>query len=162
MVSVLGERFTVFEVPGHTVDHIAYYSADEEALFWGDTLLVGGCGRVFEGTPPQMRASLEKLSRLPAATRVFCAHEYTLANLHFATLVEPENVDLQEFLVVCEQQRALDQPTVPSRIGAELRYNPFLRWDSPSIRQTLKDQGRLSEDTPDGVFAAVREWKNTA
>ena len=162
MVSVLGERFTVFEVPGHTVDHIAYYSADEEALFCGDTLFVGGCGRVFEGTPPQMRASLEKLSRLPAATRVFCAHEYTLANLHFATLVEPENVDLQEFLVVCEQQRALDQPTVPSRIGAELRYNPFLRWDSPAIRQTLKDQGRLSEDTPDGVFAAVREWKNTA
>ena len=161
-VSVLGETFTVFEVPGHTVDHIAYYSADEEALFCGDTLFVGGCGRVFEGTPPQMRASLEKLSQLPTATRVFCAHEYTLANLHFATLVEPDNADLREFLAVCEQQRAVDEPTVPSRIGAELRYNPFLRWDSPSIRQTLQEQGRLIEDTPDGVFAAVREWKNTA
>ena len=123
-VSVLGERFTVFEVPGHTVDHIAYYSADEEALFCGDTLFVGGCGRVFEGTPPQMRASLEKLSR-PAATRVFCAHEYTLANLHFATLVEPDNVDLQEFLAVCEQQRALINPLCRQGSGESCATTPF-------------------------------------
>ena len=115
----------------------------------------------FEAATPDAGIARETESAA-GGDRVFCAHEYTLANLHFATLVEPENVDLQEFLVVCEQQRALDQPTVPSRIGAELRYNPFLRWDSPSIRQTLKNQGRLSEDTPDGVFAAVREWKNTA
>lgn len=161
-VSVLGEDFSVLAVPGHTLDHIAYYSRGEQALFCGDTLFVGGCGRVFEGTPPQMRASLSKLTQLPADTRVFCAHEYTLANLHFAQLVEPDNADLSRFLSACEKRRQNNQPTVPSLIGEELAYNPFLRWDSPAVRQTLADAGRLIEDTPDGVFTAVREWKNNA
>jgi hydroxyacylglutathione hydrolase len=109
-----------------------------------------------------MRASLQKLSQLPPDTRIFCAHEYTLANLHFATLVEPENRDLQAFLKWCEERRRVDQPTVPSLIGDELAHNPFLRLDSPEIHQTLVASGRLIDDTPDGVFTAVREWKNNA
>ena len=161
-ISVLGVDFEVLAVPGHTLDHIAYYSSAEKALFCGDTLFVGGCGRVFEGTPSQMRMSLQKLSQLPPDTRIFCAHEYTLANLHFATLVEPENRDLQGFLKRCEERRQADQPTVPSLIGDELAHNPFLRWDSPEIHQTLVASGRLIDDTPDGVFTAVREWKNNA
>ena len=161
-VSVLGVDFSVLAVPGHTLDHIAYHSGGEKALFCGDTLFVGGCGRVFEGTARQMRASLSKLARLPADTRIFCAHEYTLANLHFAQLVEPDNADLARFIGACEDRRQNDQPTVPSLIGEELTYNPFLRWDSPAVRQTLADTGRLMDDTPDGVFTAVREWKNNA
>ena len=161
-VPVLGSMFRVLAVPGHTLDHIAFYCGDQDLLFCGDTLFVGGCGRVFEGTPSQMRASLAKLSGLPSATRVFCAHEYTLSNLRFAALVEPDNQALQQTLRECEERRRQEQPTVPSLMGDELRYNPFLRWSSPAIRQTLADQGRLVDDSDDGVFAAVREWKNTA
>lgn len=161
-VSVLGVAFSVLNVPGHTLDHIAYYSPAEQALFCGDTLFVGGCGRVFEGTPPQMRASLEKLSRLPADTLIFCAHEYTLANLRFARLVEPENTELANFLSACERKREQNEPTVPSRISDELSCNPFLRWQSPEILKTLEAAGRLIDDSPDGIFTAVREWKNTA
>ena len=161
-VSVLGVDFSVLNVPGHTLDHIAYYSPAEQALFCGDTLFVGGCGRIFEGTPPQMRESLEKLRGLPPETLIFCAHEYTLANLRFARLVEPENSTLSAFLSACESKRANDEPTVPSRISDELACNPFLRWDSPEVRETLKTAGKLAEDTADGIFTAVREWKNTA
>ena len=161
-VSVLGTDFDVLDVPGHTLDHIAYYSPTQQALFCGDTLFVGGCGRVFEGTPPQMRASLEKLSRLPGDTSIFCAHEYTLANLRFARLVEPENAVLRDFLATCEQKREQNEPTVPSTISVELSCNPFLRWDSPDIRKTLEASGRLIDDSPDGIFTAVREWKNSA
>ena len=160
--SVLGVDFSVLNVPGHTLDHIAYYSATERVLFCGDPLFVGGCGRVFEGTPPQMRGSLEKLRRLPPDTLIFCAHEYTLANLRFARLVEPNNSALREFLSACEAKRANDQPTVPSSISDELSCNPFLRWESPEIVKTLEASGRLTDDSPDGVFTAVREWKNTA
>ncbi|MDG2459598.1 MAG: hydroxyacylglutathione hydrolase [Luminiphilus sp.] len=161
-VEVLGTTFDVLAVPGHTLDHIAYFSEFEKALFCGDTLFVGGCGRVFEGTAPQMRASLKKLAQLPSDTRAFCAHEYTLANLRFALQVEPGNQMLREKLRACEDKRRDNIPTVPSLIGEEIGYNPFLRWDSDAIRHTLLKQERLLEDTEDGVFAAVREWKNTA
>ena len=109
-----------------------------------------------------MRGSLEKLRGLPLETLIFCAHEYTLANLRFARLVEPNNRALSAFLSDCEVKRANDEPTVPSRISDELACNPFLRWDSTEVRDTLKAAGRLTEDTADGVFTAVREWKNTA
>jgi len=161
-VNVLGVEFSVLAVPGHTLDHIAFYSESEEVIFCGDTLFVGGCGRVFEGSPPQMRQSLEKLRQLPPQTRIFCAHEYTLANLHFARLVEPSNQRLEAFLEHCEQRRRDSLPTVPSLLGAECEYNPFLRWDSPAVRATLKERGRLDDDTYDAVFTAVREWKNQA
>lgn len=162
VVSVLGVDFSVLEVPGHTLDHIAFYSESQGALFCGDTLFVGGCGRVFEGNPPQMRRSLEKLRQLPAETRIFCAHEYTLANLHFARLVEPNNQRLQTFLEECEEKRRTSLSTVPSLLGAEREYNPFLRWDEPDVLGTLKRLGRLQDDSHDAVFTAVREWKNQA
>ena len=130
-VSVLGTDFDVLNVPGHTLDHIAYYSPNQQALFCGDTLFVGGCGRVFEGTPPQMRASLEKLSRLPGDTSIFCAHEYTLANLRFARLVEPENAELRDFWRAvsrnvsrtsrrCPPQLASSCPAILSCVGIAL------------------------------------------
>ncbi|MDA8679527.1 hydroxyacylglutathione hydrolase [Luminiphilus sp.] len=161
-VVVLGESFEVLEVPGHTLDHIAYHCPAQSALFCGDTLFVGGCGRVFEGTTTQMRASLAKLSALPTDTRIYCAHEYTLGNLAFAQIVEPGNLELAAFVAACQDKRARDIPTVPSVLEGELSYNPFLRWSSHAIRQTLLDTGRLHDDSPDGVFSAVREWKNQA
>ena len=162
VAEVLGVEFSVLEVPGHTLDHIAFYSASEAALFCGDTLFVGGCGRVFEGDPPQMRRSLEKLRGLPAKTRIFCAHEYTLANLHFARQVEPENQRLEAFLDDCEDRRRANLPTVPSLLEGECEYNPFLRWDSPSVLKTLTQVGRLQGSTYDAIFTAVRKWKNEA
>ena len=162
LLSVLGADFSVLEVPGHTLDHIAFYSESEEAIFCGDTLFVGGCGRVFEGNPPQMRSSLEKLRCLPPQTRIFCAHEYTLANLRFAQQVEPDNKRLEVFLGECEEKRRANVPTVPSLLGDECEYNPFLRWDSSSVQATLKQLGRLQDNSHDGVFTAVREWKNQA
>ena len=160
IVDVLGVDFEVISVPGHTLDHIAYFSGAENALFCGDTLFVGGCGRVFEGSNQQMRASLAKLAALPGSSRVFCAHEYTLANLQFALRVEPENRALQAAIHHCAEKRAKGEPTVPSTLADELSYNPFLRWHSPEIRQTLANEGLLEQDSDDGVFAAAREWKN--
>ena len=162
VVNVLGAEFSVLEVPGHTLDHIAFYSASEAVLFCGDTLFVGGCGRVFEGNPPQMRNSLEKLRRLPPQTQIFCAHEYTLANLRFARLVEPDNRRLELFLDECEEKRRQNMATVPSLLGGEREYNPFLRWDSPAILATLRQVSRSQGDSFDEVFTAVREWKNQA
>ena len=159
-VTVLGHDFKVMEVPGHTLDHIAYYSAEDETLFCGDTLFVGGCGRVFEGTFPMMQQSLAKLSDLPIETKVYCTHEYTLANLSFARKVEPMNADLITHIETCDQRRYDDLPTVPSTIGQELRINPFLRWHSPAIIAQLKEEGRYIGDSPADVFGAVRGWKD--
>ena len=159
-VTVLGYGFEVMEVPGHTLDHIAYYNAEEDALFCGDTLFVGGCGRVFEGTLPMMQQSLAKLSDLPSETKVYCTHEYTLANLTFARKVEPTNTDLMAHIEICERRRYDDLPTVPSTIGQELRINPFLRWHSRAIIEQLKQQGRHTGDSPADIFGAVRGWKD--
>ena len=159
-VRVLGYEFRVMEVPGHTLDHIAYYNAEDETLFCGDTLFVGGCGRVFEGTFPMMQKSLQKLSDLPSDTKVYCTHEYTLANLSFARKVEPLNTDLMAHIATCEQQRDEDLPTVPTTIGQELLINPFLRWHSPAIIDQLKQEGRHAGDSPADVFGAVRGWKD--
>lgn len=159
-VTVLGYDFRVMEVPGHTLDHIAYYSVQDGTLFCGDTLFVGGCGRVFEGTFPMMQQSLAKLSDLPSETKVYCTHEYTLANLGFARKVEPMNADLMAHIETCEQRREDDLPTVPSTIGQELLINPFLRWHSPAIIAQLKQEGRHTGDSPADVFGAVRGWKD--
>ncbi len=117
----------VFDVPGHTKGHIAYYFADDRALFCGDTLFAMGCGRLFEGTPQQMFVSLSKLKALPDDTEVYCAHEYTLANGHFALTVEPDNPALAARMQAVEAARAQGQPTVPSRLDTEKATNPFLR-----------------------------------
>ncbi len=162
-VELLGLRFEVIDVPGHTAGHIAYFHApaDGEAplLFCGDTLFSGGCGRLFEGTPAQMHASLARLAGLPGDTRVCCAHEYTLSNLRFAHAVEPHNDNLQAYTAHCEQLRARGEPTLPSTIEQERRINPFMRCDVPDVQRSALDQGAASASEVD-VLAALREWKN--
>ncbi|MDX1734727.1 MAG: hydroxyacylglutathione hydrolase [Halioglobus sp.] len=160
-IEVFGASFDVLEVPGHTLDHIAYFhDAAEPVLFCGDTLFAGGCGRVFEGDPPMMLRSLDSLAALPAATRVYCAHEYTLANLAFARAVEPDNAALLARIADAEQTRERGQPTVPSDLALELATNPFLRCREAALKASLSKQGRLGGDSPEEVFATVRGWKD--
>lgn len=155
---------TVLGVPGHTRGHIAYVGRAPHApawLFCGDTLFAGGCGRLFEGTPQQMAASLDKLAALPDETLVYCAHEYTLSNLRFALAVEPDNPDLQARLHSDSAKRAQGSPTVPSNIGLEKATNPFLRYDQPAIVNALINADRLAPDaSPLAAFTALRQWKN--
>jgi hydroxyacylglutathione hydrolase len=161
-VDVLGLRFEVIDVPGHTSGHIAYFTnqgADAPILFCGDTLFSGGCGRLFEGTPGQMHHSLSRLASLPGATRVCCAHEYTLSNLKFARAVEPTNHDLADYVVACEAQRAKGEPTLPSSIAVERRVNPFLRCAEPQVARAAQAHGAQSTD-PVAVLATLRQWKN--
>lgn len=153
----------VLDVPGHTLGHIAYVRATPGLhwLFCGDTLFAGGCGRLFEGTPAQMAASLEKLAALPGDTEVYCAHEYTLSNLRFALAVEPGNEALLLRMRDESAKRALGVPTVPSSIGLERSTNPFLRYREPGIAGSLLAAGKLTEGaTAVQAFAALREWKN--
>jgi hydroxyacylglutathione hydrolase len=116
----------VMDIPGHTKGHIAFYFKAAKAVFTGDTLFAMGCGRMFEGTPPIMYASLSKLAALPGDTRVYCGHEYTLSNGHFARHIEPDNAAIQARLVEVTALRSNGQPTIPSTIAQELATNPFL------------------------------------
>ncbi|OZI77547.1 hydroxyacylglutathione hydrolase [Bordetella genomosp. 12] len=158
----LGLSLTVLDVPGHTAGHIAYvgHAGDLPLLFCGDTLFAGGCGRLFEGTPAQMHASLEKLGTLPEDTQVFCAHEYTLANLRWATTVEPANPALQLWQEQARQMRADGRPTLPTSIGKERATNPFLRTQQAEVaKAALTWAGHPLSSSVD-VFAALRDWKN--
>lgn len=165
-VQALGLSFAVLDVPGHTAGHVAYYAtvpAQVPLLFCGDTLFSGGCGRLFEGTPAQMLASLDALAALPPQTRVCCAHEYTLSNLKFARAVEPSNAALAQYQQQCEAQRAQQQPTLPSHIGLECQINPFLRARVPAVVAAAQAQAPSSCLNPDdavSVLATLREWKN--
>ena len=163
-VTVLGVDWQVIDVPGHTAGHIAYFTVDVDGaplLFCGDTLFSGGCGRLFEGTPAQMLASLDTLAALPAATRVCCAHEYTLSNLRFAAAVEPGNRALADYTRHCEQLRAQGLPTLPSDIGTERAINPFLRSRQPAVVQAVRAHTPSAAHDEVAVFAALREWKNS-
>lgn len=160
-IDVLGLIFDIIDVPGHTRGHIAYYSAIHGWLFCGDTLFAGGCGRLFEGTPEQMANSLGKLAALPDATQVYCAHEYTVANLRFAIEVEPANVTLRQRIQAEETKRKQGIPTVPSTVALEKATNPFLRYCEPAIADRLIQSGLLSAREPIAVFAALRHWKNS-
>lgn len=149
---------TILEVPGHTLDHIAYVS--DIGLFCGDTLFSAGCGRLFEGTPKQMNQSLSKLMKLPEHLPVYCTHEYTLANLNFAQTVDPHNVALQNYTNWATKQRAHNRPTLPSTIGQEKAINPFLRTHEEAvIINAQKHSGETLQDS-DQVFAAIRGWKD--
>jgi len=164
-VTLFGNTLSVIAVPGHTLDHIAYSLPGDAAgvpgaLFCGDTLFAGGCGRLFEGTAAMMRASLAKLSALSPSTRVYCAHEYTLANLKFAEAVEPSNVALQQRIANSQALRAQAIPTVPSTIALELATNPFLRVTETSVRTTLQTTQGLASDDLDTAFGALRSWKD--
>ena len=153
----IGARFEVLDVPGHTAGHIAY--AGEGVVFCGDTLFACGCGRLFEGTPAQMSASLAKLTALPGETRAYCAHEYTMANIRFALTVEPGNADLLAYHAACVKLRNNDQPTLPSSIAQELLINPFLRSRHAEVRAAALHFDAAARDDI-SVFAALRQWKN--
>lgn len=146
----------VFDVPGHTRGHIAFWFPESDALFCGDTVFSLGCGRMFEGTPEQFWTSLEKLRGLPDATRVYCAHEYTQANLRFSLTVDPENAVLLKRGAEIDALRAAGRPTVPSLLGEEKAANPFLRADDPALADALGMAGQ----PPAQVFAEVRARKD--
>lgn len=157
-----GLDFQVIDVPGHTSGHIAYYTPDvngKPLLFCGDTLFSGGCGRLFEGTPAQMLASLDKLAALPANTVVCCTHEYTLSNLRFAMAVEPGNADLAAYQAQCVRLREQGRPTLPTSMAQELLVNPFLRTRQATIMAAARHFDASARDDTT-VFAAIRQWKN--
>ncbi len=153
----LGEaEALVFDVPGHTHGHIAYWFEQSDALFCGDTLFALGCGRVFEGTMDQMWSSLSKLKALPESARIFCAHEYTQSNGRFALSVEPNNAALVARMADIDDKRQRNIPTVPSTLREELATNPFLRPDSDDLQQTI---GLVGGDAV-SVFAETRRRKD--
>ena len=188
-VRALDLDFQVIDVPGHTAGHIAFYmaptlSASRDALppegahpawggpapdgpvldgrpllFCGDTLFSGGCGRLFEGTPAQMLASLDRLATLPGDTRVCCAHEYTMSNLRFALAVEPDNRELIGYHARCAASRDNGEPTLPSSIAQELLINPFLRTRQATVMAAARRLDPAAHDD-NTVFAAIRQWKN--
>lgn len=157
-------QFDVLEVPGHTLDHIAYYYAGNTSrapvLLCGDTLFAAGCGRLFEGSPGQMHASLAKLASLPVATEVYCTHEYTLANLRFALAADPANELLRQRIITETDKRQNALPTLPSSIGLELETNPFLRCNDPSLVKSATAQLSKLPASEIEVFAALRAWKD--
>ncbi len=161
VLAALGIELSVIAVPGHTLDHLAFHAPSLEALFCGDTLFAGGCGRLFEGTAAQMHGSLACLAALPPATKIYCAHEYTQANLRFAQAVEPDNHDIAHRAEHVAILRAAGQVTVPSPLATELATNPFLRWDAPAVRAAAETQlGRAPIDAVE-TFAAIRGWKDS-
>lgn len=158
----LSLRFQVLDVPGHTAGHVAFYCDAMDGaplLFCGDTLFSGGCGRLFEGTPAQMLASMDTLAALPDATRVCCAHEYTQSNLKFARAVDPDNPDLVHYAQLAQALRAQAQPTLPSTLGLERLINPFLRTREAALIQSAQQFDASAQDEI-SVFAALRQWKN--
>ena len=162
IAQAMGLDFQVIDVPGHTAGHIAFYSPDvngKPLLFCGDTLFSGGCGRLFEGTPAQMLASLDKLAALPGNTVVCSTHEYTLSNLRFAKAVDPANADLTAYQSHCNKLREHDQPTLPTSIAQELLINPFLRTRQPALVSSAQHFDAAAHDDV-SVFAALRQWKN--
>ena len=153
-----GTEFEVMDIPGHTRTHIAFFGAG--MLFCGDTLFAVGCGRLFEGTPAEMHRSLQRLSRLPDSTRVYCGHEYTVSNIRFARAAEPGNHALAELEKRAAAQRAKDLPTLPTDIGQEKATNPFLRVQEPAIIASASRRAGKPLEDPVSVLAALREWKN--
>lgn len=146
----------VIDVSGHTIHHVAYHFPESHAVFTADSLMALGCGRVFEGTKPQMHASLQKLARLPGDTMVYSGHEYTAANAKFALTIDPENPDLISRITEVTAKRARGTPTVPSLLSQELATNPFLRAHDPAIQAYLGMTGANAAD----VFSEIRTRKD--
>lgn len=159
-IEVLGHRLQVIEVPGHTLGHIAYYQAEQQWLFCGDTLFAAGCGRLFEGSPEQMHESLQRLATLSDQTRVYCTHEYTLSNLRFAQAVEPDNVQIAERLKQVAAWREAGQISLPSTLALERATNPFLRCDEPAVIETVNRREGAASRSSAEVFARLRAWKD--
>ncbi|MEH6500040.1 MAG: hydroxyacylglutathione hydrolase [Pseudoalteromonas distincta] len=162
-LSLFDQPLRVISVPGHTRGHIAFF-CDEPGSPWllsGDTLFAGGCGRLFEGTAEQMHASLQRLAALPDDTRVYCAHEYTQANLRFARAVEPDNQDIKVRAEVVDDLRAAGRITLPSSIGLEKKTNPFLRPAVADVISAAALRTGQSSATEVETFAAIRAWKDS-
>jgi hydroxyacylglutathione hydrolase len=154
-------QWQIITTPGHTLDHLAYFSSSSPpVLFCGDTLFGAGCGKLFEGTAEQMQDSLQKIRNLPDDTLIYCGHEYTEDNLRFASLAEPDNADIHQRVASSHAQRTQNQPTLPSTLALEKATNPFLRWDNAELLAQAEQHARHSLDTPAAIFAAVRAWKD--
>ena len=160
-IRILAHDLEVIAVPGHTLGHITYFhaAADKPWLLSGDTLFAAGCGRLFEGSPAQMFASLQRLAALPAQTLVYCTHEYTLSNLRFALAVEPNNQQISERFEKVTQLREAGQISLPSNLHTELATNPFLRCSEPSVLAACRHKGQQNE-SPEAVFTTLRAWKD--
>ncbi len=151
-------EFEIMAIPGHTLDHIAYYA--KPYLFCGDTLFAAGCGRLFEGTAEQLFNSLQKIAALPDDTQIYCAHEYTLNNLRFAAQVDANNIHVQQRLAKVEQQRLENLITLPSLLKEEKLSNPFLRCEHPEVIQRVEHYAKQTLDDPLAVFRELRRWKD--
>lgn len=154
----LSLQLTVLTLPGHTLEHVAYYGNNK--LFCGDTLFSAGCGRLFEGTPAQMLNSLHKLTALPENTEVYCTHEYTLANVNFALTVEPSNLALIHYYNDVVELRNKNQITLPTTIKHELAVNPFLRCNEPEVQQSANEHSQIAKLDELSVFTTIRAWKD--
>ena len=151
-------------VKGHNVHICLYFSgtnAEQPALFCGDTLFSSGCGRLFEGTPQQMHASLSLLSALPSSTKIYCGHEYTEANTNFAVMLDPDNETLKKYAKEVRILRASNKTTLPSTIGLEKQINPFLRSNKKSIQEAASSYIKKPNLTTSETFAAIRKWKDS-
>ena len=158
VVTLGSVRATIIHNPGHTLGAISFHT-DDGCVFTGDTLFAAGCGRVFEGDPPMMHASLSKLASLPPATKVYFGHEYTVANLRFAAAVEPDNSAVKEHAAAAAAARERGEYTTPSTIAAERATNPFLRASEPAVIAAAKSRDAGADDEV-ATFAAIRQWKN--
>ena len=161
-ISIHGSTFKIIEVPGHTLDHIAYYSEEQNTLFCGDTLFSGGCGRIFEGTPDQMYESLSKLSVLDLSTKIYCTHEYTQSNLNFAIKVEPGNDNLVEYKNKIDEKRSNNEISLPTNLKLEKNINPFLRSHVEEIKENVKDFAKINHPSDLETFTAVRSLKDNS
>lgn len=159
---LLGQSIDVKTVPGHTLDHLAFYHLDgnQAQLLCGDTLFVAGCGRLFEGTAEQMQQAMAFFRSLPDDTEIYCAHEYTLANLKFAAAVEPDNSAIHEAIARCNQLRQQGLATVPGRIGEEKQINPFMRYDQDDVIAVARQRSGLDNPDDAQVLGQIRAWKD--
>jgi len=157
-IDALGLEFGVLETPGHTTSHIVFH--DDRHLLCGDTLFSSGCGRLFEGSPAQMQDSLDKLAALPDSLGVYCAHEYTRANCRFALQVEPQNPALIERARQVDELRRADRITLPTTLGQEKAFNPFLRTREPAVIEAAQRREPGIGNAPAEVFGVIRRWKD--
>ncbi len=160
-ISIIGIDFDVMSIPGHTLDHIGFYSAnaDNPILFCGDTLFAGGCGKIFEGTYEQMFHALKKITKLPTNTNIYCGHEYTLSNLKFALEADDSNKELIEEFKKVENKINSNIPSLPTTLDKELKVNPFLRCDNINIQNKIIEKFKVSNNELE-VFTALRKWKD--
>ncbi len=160
-ISIIGIDFDVMSIPGHTLDHIGFYSANANnpILFCGDTLFAGGCGRIFEGTYEQMFHALKKITKLPTNTNIYCGHEYTLSNLKFALEADDTNKELIEEFKKVKNKINSNIPSLPTTLDKELKVNPFLRCDNINIQNKIIEKFKVSNNELE-VFTALRKWKD--